>query len=222
MSDAGEFFAVVQAGDAKRVGELLDGDPGLVRARGEKGESPILVAVYYGRRAVLDLLLSRGAQLDIFEAAAAGRSDRITQLVTKDGKLVNSYASDGFTPLGLAAFFGHREVVDLLLRHGADVNAVSQNATGYTALTGAVAGGHAEIVALLLGARANPNHRYGPGYTPLLEAAGSGKSEIARHLLEGGADPNARTDDGQTPLAVAEAKGHSAVAALLRQYGAKA
>ena len=222
MSDAQEFFAAVKAGDAKQVGELLNADPGLVRARGEKGESAVLLAVYYGKRAVLDLLLSRGAQLDIFEAAAAGRFDRIKQLLMLDAKAVNSCAPDGFTPLGLAAFFGHKEAVELLLRHGADVNAVSRNATGYTALTGAVAAGHTEIVALLLGAGANPSHRYGPAYTPLLEAAGGGKLEIAQLLLEHGADPNAPTDDGQTPLAMAEAKGHTAVAALLRQHGAKA
>lgn len=221
-SDQERFFDAVKAGDIARVRELLETDRALAAARDSGGRSAILLALYYGRNAVADLLLDTRTDLDIVEASATGRADRVDALLAQDPALANAYAADGFTPLGLAAFFGHRSVVDLLLARGANVNAVSRNATGYSALTGAVAHGHGEIVAALLAAGADAAHRYGPGYTSLHEAAASGRLEVARLLLEHGADPSARTDAGQTPLALAEDKGHAEVAALLRQQRAPA
>ncbi len=217
-----EFFEAIQSGNAARVGELLAAQPALAAARSDTGVSAIMLAMYYGRQAIRDLLLAAGAELDIWEAAAAGRTERVAALLREDPGLAGAYAPDGFTPLGLAAFFGQRSVVELLLARGAEANTVSRNATGYTALTGAVARGHTEIVAALLAAGANAAHRYAAGYTPLHEAAGGGRLEIAKLLLARGADPNARTDDGKTPLATALEMGHSELAALLRQHGATA
>ncbi len=54
----------------------------------------------------------------------------------------------GSTLLAIAALMGHTEVVDLLLEHGADVNAKSRD--GGTALHAAAFLGRAEIVKLLL------------------------------------------------------------------------
>jgi uncharacterized protein len=222
MADPKIFLEAVKAGELARVQELLAAEPSLANARTETGASALLLSIYFGCASVRDLLLACGAKLDIHEAAAAGRVDRVAALLARDSGLVNAYAPDGFTPLGLAAFFGHPEVVDLLLKHGADVNAVSRNATGYTALTGAVARGDAEIVAALLTHGARTDHRYAQGYTALGEAAASGKTKIVQLLLAHGADVNARTDAAQTPLALAQEKGHREVVALLRQHGAAA
>lgn len=222
LTDIQRFLEAVKSGDRARVGELLAADRGLVNARDEAGRSPILLALYYGSKEVAELLLAARSDLDIAEASAAGRADRVAALLATDRSLANTYTADGFTPLDLAAFFGHRSIVDVLLAHGADVNATSRNATGYTALTGAVASGHAEIVAALLAAGANAAHRYGPGFTPLHEAAAGGKKEIVRLLLTRGADVNAKTDDGRTPLMMALEKGHEGLVALLREHGATA
>ena len=184
------------------------------------GNSAVLLATYYGRESVKELLLARSVELNIFEAAATGKEDPVAALLADDPHLANAYAPDGFTPLGLAAFFGHLDVVDVFLKYDADVDAVSRNATGYTALTGAVAGGHQKIVAALLSQGARADHRYAQGFTPLHEAAASGKFQIATMLLDHGADPNARSDDGKTPLVVAMEKGHEVVVELLRQHGA--
>lgn len=220
LPETRKFLDAVKAGDLASVAALLDSNPSLGNARNDAGASAFLLAVYSGREAVKELLLSRGVELDIYESAAAGQVERAAALLARDASLASTYAPDGFTPLGLAAFFGHRSVVELLLRHRADVNAISHNATGYTALTGAVARGHREIVARLLAAGANANHRYGQGYSPLHEAAASGNAEITKLLLDHGADPNARSDDGQSPLALALAQGHKDIAALLRRHGA--
>ena len=50
------------------------------------------------------------AQVGIFAAAAKGQTAELQSLIEKDPELVNAYSPDGFTPLGLAAFFGHAEL----------------------------------------------------------------------------------------------------------------
>lgn len=220
MLGAQKFLEAVTAGDAVRVKQMLTIEPGLANARADSGVSAVMLAIYHNRPEIRDLLTERGALLDIHAAAAAGKFERVVELATRDATNILSFAPDGFTPLALAAFFGHRQIVEWLLDHGADVNTVSKNATRYTALSGAVAKGDEEIVRLLLSRGANARHRYGPGYSPLHEAAAGGKIEILKLLVEHGADPNAATDDGQAPLALAEAKGQTEAAALLRKHGA--
>ena len=222
MSRVKEFFDAIRAGDATTVKALLDAEPALATTKNEQSQSPIITAIYNQRKEIRDLLLARGVPLEIHEAAAAGRLDRVKQFVEKDLSLAKSYSPDGFPVLGLATVFGHRNVAEYLLEKGADVNAVSKNATGYTALTGAVASGKKDLVAFLLARGANADHRYGPGYSPLVEAAANGHLEIVRMLLDHGADPAARTDDGKTALHFAEERGHNAVAEFLRGRAATA
>src|SRR5439155_1580282 len=76
----------------------------------------------------LALLRSRGAQLDVFEAAAAGDVDRVRALLDTDPSLRDAHARDGWTPLHLAGHFRQTATIELLLARGADVNAVSRNA----------------------------------------------------------------------------------------------
>ena len=95
-----------------------------------------------------------------------------------------AYAPDGFTALGLASFFGHREAAELLLAAGARVNDASRNPMRVAPLHSALAGGHAEIVELLLDAGADVNAVQADGYTPLHEAAQNGDQAIAERLVE--------------------------------------
>jgi ankyrin repeat protein len=216
MSRAQEFFEAIAKGDTATVRALLDAEPALAAAKNEQGQSAVLVAAYNQRREIRDLLLARGVPLELHEAAAAGQLDRVRHLVERDPSLAKGYSPDGFPVFALAVAFGHGPVAEYLLEKGADVNAVSKNATGYTALTGAVAGGNQDLVALLLARGADANHRYGPGYSPLAEAAANGHLEIVKMLLDHGADPRAKTNDGKTALHFAEERGHKAVAEFLR------
>ena len=220
MSDITSFFKAVQTGNAGKVEALLAADATLAAAKNEQGQSALLMALYSGRKDIRDLLLARGVELELHEAAAAGQLERVKQIVDKNPVLAKSYSPDGFPVFALPAVFGHLEVAEYLLGKGADVNAAATNGTGYNALTGAVASGHTAIVAWLLANGADPHYRYGAGYSPLLTAAANGHLAIVSMLLASGADLHAKTNDGKTALSFAQERGHAEVTEFLRGQGA--
>jgi ankyrin repeat protein len=220
MSDTAAFFQSIQSGDENKLQELLAANPSLAGVKSERGLSAIMTAIYSGRTAIRDLLLARGVELELHEAAAAGQLQRVKQLVEKDSALAKSYSPDGFPLFALAAVFGQREIAEYLFAKGVDVNAAATNGSGYNALTGAVANGHAAIVKWLLEHGAQANYRYGPGHSPLLEAAANGHLEIVKMLLEHGADLHQKNNDGKTVLAFAQERKHAEVADFLRSRGA--
>lgn len=216
------FFEKVRGGDTAAVGEMLGREPDLLHAKNEQGVSAILMACYAGRKEIRDLLIAKGAQLQLHEAVAAGQLAKVREFVEKDNAAAQGLSPDGFPLVALAAAFGHEAVARYLHAQGADINAVATNGTGYTALTGAVASGHEAIARWLAENGANVNYRYAKGYSPLLTAAANGHLEILRMLLAHGADVHARTDDGKCALDFATERGHQAVADFLRALSASA
>ena len=219
MSLKQEMIDAVKAGKMAEVRTLLDMDPMLANVRAESGESAILLATYYGRKEVAEMLLVSGAELDIFDAAAVGQAGCITALLKEDAARVNSYASDGWTPLHLAAFFGHAEAAEILLAHGANLQSLSRNSTANTPLHAAVASRKTDLVKLLLASRANVNAQAGNGWRPLHLAVHRGDKELTRILLAAGAEANAKNGEGQSALTIALEKSHEEVADLLRGRG---
>ena len=219
MSETELFFDAIRCGDTAAVSALLDQDSSLLAARNAQSQSPILFSIYNRQKEIRDLLLSRGASLELNEAAAAGDLARVKQLVDADPSLAKSFSPDGFPVLALAAVFGNFEIAKYLHAKGGDVNAVSTNGSGYNALTGAVASGHTEIVKWLLENGAEPNYRYANGYAPLLTAAANGHLEILKALLAHGADLHAKTNDGKNAISFAVERKHKEVEAFLRQNG---
>jgi len=161
------FFDALKTGDRQSIDAFLQNDSSLASARDVTGLSAVMTALYYMQPEIADLLIDRGAQVDLFEAAASGRTDHLLSLLEQDPSAVNAWASDGFQPLGLACFFGHTAAVDLLLERGAAVNTPSKNTMRVQPLNSAVAGQHLEIARLLLEHGADPNARQGEDFTPL-------------------------------------------------------
>ncbi|MCA1644206.1 MAG: ankyrin repeat domain-containing protein [Chloroflexi bacterium] len=181
--------------------------------------SPILDALYRGRGDEAEQLLAETGPLSltIHEAAAMGAIERIAQLLDVDPTAANAWASDGFQPLGLAAFFGRREAVELLLARGGEVNTPARNAFKVAALHAALAGPQPGMATLLVAAGADANARQQGGVTPLHECASIGDMDLTRFLLDHGAEPSVRDDQGKSPADTARERGHSAVAALLER-----
>src|SRR5438105_3417331 len=94
----------------------------------------------------------------ILQAAYESKLDDVRRLLREEPALANSKGIpdqwEGATPLTLAAFAGHIEIVGMLLELGADVNPVSNDGS---ALAMASWSGHADVAALLIARGANPN-----------------------------------------------------------------
>jgi ankyrin repeat protein len=210
-----DMFDAIDAGDEARLAELLATEPGLAGERDDDGVSAALHARYRDNHDAVAQLLATDPDLDIFDAAGLGRPDRLAELLAADPGLASAFASDGFTPLHLASFFGWSEAARLLLERAAPPNAVSRNPMQVMPLHSAAAGGHDEVARLLVAAGADVNARQLHGYTPLHAAAQNGDAEMTEMLLAAGADPAARTDDGQTAADIAAAAGHAEIAARL-------
>ena len=214
-----EFIEAVKRGDVSKVRDLVRANPALLNSRTKRGLSPVLVALYSGQKVAAANLIALGADLDIHDAAASGRLDRVKELVERDPSLANAVSAEGFPAMGLAAYLGHEEVVEYLIAKGADVN-FSAPSTGFTALTGAVSQRHGRIADLLVRKGADVNHVYEGTLTPLLVATSHGDIDLVRLLLDRGADPNLGGMEGKSALDVAKEKGSREIAELLRQHGA--
>ena len=153
--------------------------------------SELLQAVYRGDQARVDELLAGEPELDVFEAAAVGRTDRLRELLDADPGLANAWAQDGFQPLGLASFFGRVEAARLLVERGAEVNSASRN-----------------------------DFKVAPLHSAVAEKDADTRYELATLLLEHGADPNARQQDDFTPLMAADQQGDARLRELLVEHGA--
>jgi ankyrin repeat protein len=210
-----DMFDAIDSGDEARLAELLATEPGLAGERDDDGVSAALHARYRDNHDAVAQLLATDPELDIFDAAGLGRPDRIADLVAADPGLASAFASDGFTPLHLAAFFGGVEAARLLIAHSAPPNVVSRNALQVMPLHSAAAGSHVAVARLLVEAGADVNAVQPHGYRPLHAAAQNGNRELTELLLAAGADPAARTDDGKTPADLATAAGHADIASLL-------
>ncbi len=216
MSIDPSFLEAIQKEDVKKVQRLMEGDPDLAHEIDENGLSPILIAAYHHKPEVAEVIASQVGLLNIFEASALGKTAQIIRILAREPQLVDAYSVDGFQPLSLAAFFGHKETADYLIGAGAPVNASSNNPLKVTPLHSAAAGGHFAVAELLLKCGADPNLRQNGGFTPLHAAAQNGDVELLRMLLINGADLRIQSDDGKTALDMAKEAGHAEAVEYLK------
>lgn len=214
-----EFLNAVKGGEFGRMRELLMMDADLAQARDASGTSVLLIAAYKRHVRIVDYLRPYRDDLTVWEAAAIGDSARLAAVLDADPSLIDRAASDGYLPLGLASFFGHADCVALLLRRGADVNAISRNAMLLRPLHSAVCSDNADkaalIARLLLRAGAQVDAVQERGYTALHRAADRGALELVEMLIRAGADPRLRADNRRTPAQMAAAKAHHEVVEAL-------
>jgi ankyrin repeat protein len=156
-----------------------------------ENNSDLLIACYFGLTSVVQLLLWDKPNIDI---------------ESKDTEY------DG-TLLLWASKNGHVEVVKLLLKKEADVNA--PDLSGGTPLHQASKNGHVEVIKLLLKKEADVNALNCLGSTPLHRASGNRHVEVVKLLLDKEADVNAANKEGLTPLHQASENGHVEVIKLL-------
>ncbi|XP_071099325.1 ankyrin repeat and KH domain-containing protein 1-like [Haliotis cracherodii] len=131
---------------------------------------------------------------------------------------VNAVNMDGDSALLAACRGGNVRIVNLLLKHGAKVDACDINKN--TPLHLACERGFTNVVRMLMSHHADPNALNAKEETPLLLASRTGYVRIAQDLLENGAQTNVADADNYTPLLFACQTGDSALVEILLKFKA--
>lgn len=206
-----KIFDAIRSNDAAELTRLLESDPSLAGQRSAEGMSPLSLAAYMGRTDLVEVVRTHRGTPDFFEACIIG-DEAVVRAALAEGQNIDAHAPDGFTPLGLAVFFGQPGVARILIDAGADLDRRSTNTQQVGPVHAAVARGDLETLESLLMRGANPNAPQEQGFRPVHSAAASGRATALGLLCLFGADLSARTDAGQSPAELARAAGHTALA----------
>ncbi|WP_443939586.1 ankyrin repeat domain-containing protein [Pedobacter sp. MW01-1-1] len=206
----------IEAGNLETVKEILVSHPKLATTETSHRVSPLLLACYYQKPEIADIIAEFVDQLTLFEACAIGKFDVATLLIFQHPENINAFSEDGFTPLGLACYFGHEKLAQFLVLKGADVNLASKNGFNVFPIHSAVAANNYTITKMLLDNGAYPNVCQKAGLAPLHTAAQLGNIELIILLLEHGAEVGLRMEGGKLPADLAAEKGFREIAEILR------
>ena len=148
------------------VTELLLAKGADARAKDDNGVTPLHWPAVQGHVKVAELLLARGAEANATSTQAPlPASERVGVGGRKEVVFFPLHAAQGHTPLHWAGIGGNREVAELLLAKGAEVNARTIN--GVMPLHLAAFWNSKEVAELLLARGAEVNAQNGSGKTPL-------------------------------------------------------
>ena len=159
---------------------------------------------------------------DFFKSIETNDVDALNKALISNPSLSNKENDQGLTPLGFAAHFGNKDIVQLLINYNADINAVSHSKIEYipsnTALHAAIAGTrNLEVIELLLDNQANTNNFDSNGHTALHTAVFHDDNiELINLLIKHGASVQAMVEGGKTALELAIELGNNQVAETLR------
>lgn len=170
-------------GNFAKVKELLEQYPAIVNANASWNETAIAAAAQTGQVEIANLLLAHGAPLDTCTAAMLGQTERVADFIRRDPAQANATGAHGIPALYHAVIRANREIAELLLAHGADVNA---DAGGNPAIHGAVLFGQTAMVEWLLAHGADANALNYEQKTPLRVALDKGDGETAPLLRQHG------------------------------------
>nr|XP_034184113.1 uncharacterized protein LOC117606144 isoform X1 [Osmia lignaria] len=196
--------------------------------RDNNKKTPLHTAAENGNKNTVEILLMNGANINTqdlisyppsLSAVRNNHIDVVKVLLKNEVDVDFTQSVGGFSMLHVAAEFGHQEIVDFLLKKGANVNA--RNDRGGIPLHTAALNGHLEVVNTLILNGADVNARVLHGCTSLHYAIENGHEKIANILLEHGANANVSDKTyNNTPLHYAAMNGHERIVEALLENNA--
>jgi hypothetical protein len=147
------------------------------------------------------------------------------RLLLKLGANANALEIDRYDIVTMAAVANDLEMLKLALDGGASARNITSRYDG-TALIAAAHLGHAEVVQMLIAARAPLNHVNNLGWTALMESivlgnGGKKHTDTLKALVEAGCDVNIADRQGTTPLQHARRRGYTEMSRILENAGAR-
>lgn len=204
-SGSGLIDAVI-GGNAVNVKTLLEHGAS-TKTLSADGQTPLYLAAEQGRVEIATALLDHGADVNATSPTSIESpylrvpvpGSGLPAFLPNDRKSLQQMASD--TPLVIAAWRGHSDMVGLLIARGAELGA--RSAFGWNALLAAAKNGHRDVAMVLLRAKADIESVNGVGETPLHVAISFNHPDLVKDLMDRGANVNSRNHAGETPLIAA-------------------
>lgn len=188
------LMAAAREGKLDMAQFLIENEGAAVNDRDAEGNTPLIVAAGACQSKIAKYLIEKGAEVNAVNSrygssalsVAVGKCDdsRVIRLLLDNGADAHLKNKGGDTPLLVAAKYGKREAVKMLLQAGANMNEQNQ---GYTALMIAARRGYEGIVELLIEKHADLDIKNEVGMTALSLAKEYGQSNIADLLRRAGA-----------------------------------
>lgn len=152
-------------------------------------------------------------QQELLNAAQKGEQGVVRQIISQEPGLLEVRDIHGNTPLSLAAFYGHIEILKFLIESGAqlDPNDNWQN----TPLNLAVWTRKSDAALILIDKGVQVNTQNDKGNTPLHNAIITDQPNVIKALLKAGASHAVKNKDDQYPEDIAIANNRRDLALLL-------
>lgn len=222
-----DLYNAIQNGDQSKVLELIQNGADVNEAF-QDGQTPLIYAISCRD---YDLVYKNQDSTKLNDDTK--KRIEIIKMLLNNKANVNATGWYGETALTYAARYGYKDITQLLIKSGANLNMIDGFCDGRTALIAAIDGDNSfdtddpkneiiqkEIVQILIKNKANVNltsENYNP---PLIRAAIRGKKEIVQMLIKAGANVNFKDKYGSTALRCTDQKEHSDIAQMLIKAGA--
>eukprot|EP00210_Caulerpa_lentillifera_P005401 g5163.t1 len=208
----------IESDDSKTVKQILcEGlDPNVVF--GKNKDSLLIIAAQNDSIESAKVLLEHGSSMEYKNSLGKTALSRTAsfgspKFLISRGADIESKDNGGLSPLALASWFNHIQVVRILIEQGADIE--SRDNDQWTPLHLAVHRNRINIVKELIEAGSDIDSKEEDDWTPLHFAARHNLEEITNELISNNADIEAKANTGDTPLAFAAYYGSLEVLQIL-------
>ncbi|XP_067667712.1 ankyrin repeat domain-containing protein 50-like [Haliotis asinina] len=190
------LHSVCQGGDVALVKYVLSLHKHDINGKVLCGGTPLMLAAENGHRNVVELLVGQGANVSLHDnkgnnvlhfACRGGDVEVVKYILSENMVNIDSRGWKRMTPVMMAARTGHRDVVESLVRKGANV--LLRGASKNTILHFACRGGDVEVVKYVLAQNmVDINSRGWKRMTPVMMAATKGYKDVVELLVRKGAN----------------------------------